>query len=108
MDWEYEAIHYLSSINTLKELSIDTLGPLPKDEFVYRYIVLYSILSQNLLFCSDIDIKSTFHWCALEMNRKFLTALENTIGWKLPIHLLKSFIKYLASIMGAYRNSKPF
>ena len=32
--------HRLYSVTPLQELSIDTLGPLPEDEFGMRYIIL--------------------------------------------------------------------
>ena len=34
VNWEDEAIHHLYSINPLEELSIDTVGPLPEDEYL--------------------------------------------------------------------------
>ena len=39
-DWEDLVDHHLYSVTPLQELSIDTLGPLPEDEFGMRYIIL--------------------------------------------------------------------
>ena len=39
-DWEDLVDHRLESVAPLQELSIDTLGPLPEDEYGMRYIVL--------------------------------------------------------------------
>ena len=39
-DWEDLVDHHLYSVTPLQELSIDTLGPLPEDEFGIRYIIL--------------------------------------------------------------------
>jgi len=39
-DWEELVDHHLYSVTSLQELSIDTLGPLPEDEFDMRYIIL--------------------------------------------------------------------
>jgi len=40
VNWEDEAIHHLYSVNPLEESSVDTLGPLPEDEFVNRYVIV--------------------------------------------------------------------
>ena len=39
-DWEDLVDHHFFSVIPLQELSIDTLGPLPEDEFSMRYIIL--------------------------------------------------------------------
>ena len=39
MIWE-DFVDHLYSVTPLQELSIDTLGPLPEDEFGMRYIIL--------------------------------------------------------------------
>ena len=39
-EWEHLVDHHYYSVTLLQELSIDTQGPLPKDEFGMRYIIL--------------------------------------------------------------------
>jgi hypothetical protein len=71
VNWEDEAIHHLYSVNPLEELSVDTLGPLPEDEFGNRYVVV--ILDNFSKFIGLYSATST-------STRDFVSALLKWIG----------------------------
>ena len=51
--------HQLYSLTLLQELSIDTLGPLPEDEFAKRYIVL---VVDNFSKFVGLSTRQSYFW----------------------------------------------
>jgi len=67
-NWEDLVDHHLYSVTPLQELSIDTLGPFPEDEFGMRYIIL--IVNNFSKFVGLYPEKNT---STLEFVKKFLS-----------------------------------
>ena len=67
-NWEDLVDHHLYSVSLLSELSVDTLGPLPEDEWGMRYIIL--IVDNFSKFVGLYPVKST---STLEFVKAFLS-----------------------------------
>jgi len=65
-NWEDLVDHHLYPVSPLSEISIDTLGPLPEDEWGMRYIIL---IVNN--FSKFVDLYPAKNTSTLEFVREY-------------------------------------
>ena len=70
-NWEDEMEHHLYSVEPLKYVSVDTLGPLEKDKYGFNYIIVvvdnFSKLCNYIphrRVCSGVDALGEYLWDA--------------------------------------------